>query len=214
MARMKAGLDAAGMSVAWHVRMTRAREEAGKRRLAYGERISAHVLAVNLDRVEGTEEDAFIVMPMPDAVEARDAVLAARHRLAVEDAGARAQPSERLDDEREAVGQVGARPAVELHPLAFLAGDHPEAVVLDLMQPLFAGRRLWGWGRQARRYETRRQGTRTQPLVTPLAAVKRRGVKLRGDWGARLMARARHLLSLAAKTVQPVAEQAPAPHHR
>jgi hypothetical protein len=73
------------MSVAWHVRMTRAREEAGKRRLAYGERISAHVLAVNLDRVEGTEEDAFIVMPMPDAVEARDAVLAARHRLAVEE---------------------------------------------------------------------------------------------------------------------------------
>jgi hypothetical protein len=82
------------------------------------------------------------------------------------------------------------------------------------MQPLLAGRRLWGWGRQARRYETRRQGTRTQPLVTPLAAVKRRGVKLRGDWGARLMATARHLLSLAAETVQPVAEQAPAPHHR
>ena len=84
---MKAGLDAAGMSVAWHVRMTRAREEAGKRRLAYGERISAHVLAVNLDRVEGTEEDAFIVMPMPDAVEARDAVLAAE-RLRKEEVSA------------------------------------------------------------------------------------------------------------------------------
>ena len=103
---MKAGLDAAGMSVAWHVRMTRAREEAGKRRLAYGERISAHVLAVNLDRVEGTEEDAFIVMPMPDAVEARDAVLAARHRLAVDDAGSGVQPCQGHDDQRKAVREV------------------------------------------------------------------------------------------------------------
>ena len=30
------------------------------------------------------------------------------------------------------------------HPLAFLAGDDPEAVVLDLVQPFRAGRRLRG----------------------------------------------------------------------
>ena len=64
----------------------RAREQAGKRRLAYHERISAHVLAVKLDQIEGIDEDAFIVVPIADAVEARDAVLAARHRLAVDDA--------------------------------------------------------------------------------------------------------------------------------
>jgi len=69
---------------------------------------------------------------VPDA---RDPVVTARHRLAVDDAGARAQPSEGLDDEREALGQVIARPAVELHPPAVLAGDHAEAVVLDLVQP-------------------------------------------------------------------------------
>ena len=45
---------------------------------------------------------------------------------------------QRLDDEREAVGQVIARPAVEPHPLAVLAGDDPEAVVLDLVQPQLA----------------------------------------------------------------------------
>jgi hypothetical protein len=38
------------------------------------------------------------------------------------------------DDLREAPCQIIARPAVELHPLAFLAGDHPEAVVLDFIE--------------------------------------------------------------------------------
>jgi hypothetical protein len=52
------------------------------------------------------------------------------------------QPREALNDEREAIGQVITGPAVELHPLAVLAGDHPKAVVLDFVQPLLTGRRL------------------------------------------------------------------------
>ena len=44
------------------------------------------------------------------------------------DARPRAQTSEGLDDERKAVGQVVTWPAVKLHPLAFFAVDHPEAV--------------------------------------------------------------------------------------
>ena len=40
--------------------------------------------------------------------------------------------------------------------------DHPEAVVLDLVHPLPTGRRLRGLGGKARRYEARREGTRTQ----------------------------------------------------
>jgi len=36
-------------------------------------------------------------------------------------------------NQREAVGQVVARSAVELHPRAILARDHAEAIVLDLM---------------------------------------------------------------------------------
>jgi len=75
-------------------------------------------------------------------LEQRDAIVAAGDRLAVDDAGARAQPSEALNDERGAVGQVITGPAVELHPLAVLAGDHPKAVVLDFVQPLLTGRRL------------------------------------------------------------------------
>jgi hypothetical protein len=60
--------------------------------------------------------------------------------LAVNDAGPRPQLGERLDDQREPVGEVVAGAAVELDTRAVLAGDHAEAVVLDLMQPLCAGR--------------------------------------------------------------------------
>ena len=79
---------------------------------------------------------------MADAIEARHAVVVAADRLAVDDAGARAQPSQRLDDQGEAVGQVVARTAVEPHAVAVLARDDAEAVVLDLVQPRVAGGRL------------------------------------------------------------------------
>jgi len=40
--------------------------------------------------------------------------------------------------------------AVKLHPLVVLAGNHPEAVVLDLVQPLGAGGRLLAGSGKAR----------------------------------------------------------------
>ena len=119
-------------------------EQAGERSLAHRERFAPQVLAVKLDQVEGVEEDARVVVPIADAVKARDPVLSARHRLSVDEAGARAQLGERLNDQRKAVGEVIARSAVELHPLDFLPGDDAEAVVLDLVQPLLAGGRLRG----------------------------------------------------------------------
>jgi len=73
-----------------------------------------------------------------DAVERGGPIVAAHHRLAIDDARACAQAGLPLDDEGEAVGQVLARTAVELHPIAVLARDHAEAVVLDLMQPHLA----------------------------------------------------------------------------
>jgi hypothetical protein len=53
------------------------------------------------------------------------------------------QPRHRLYDQREAFGQVVARPAIEPHPLAILAGDDSEAIVLDLMKPERSRRRAW-----------------------------------------------------------------------
>ena len=57
--------------------------------------------AVKLDQVERIEEHAPIVPSIADVVEARDPVLAARRRLAVDDAGSGAQPGQSLDDQGE-----------------------------------------------------------------------------------------------------------------
>src|SRR5258707_4363371 len=68
--------------------------------------LAPQVIAVKLDQVEGVQEHARVVAAIADAVEARHAVVAAAHRLAVDDAGARAQAGKGLDDQREGIGQV------------------------------------------------------------------------------------------------------------
>jgi hypothetical protein len=65
-----------------------------------------------------------------DEIERANAVIIAGDRFAVDDAGARAQAGQRLDDEREATGEVVAGTAVESHLSASLAGNDAEAVVL------------------------------------------------------------------------------------
>ena len=125
----------------------RAPQQARQSGLAHRERVAPQIVAVEFDQVEGIEEHARVVALVPDAVERRDPVVTTGDRLAVDDAGPRMQCGERLDDEREAVGQVITRPTVEFHPLAVLAGNHAKSVVLDLMQPHLAGRRMRsvGW---------------------------------------------------------------------
>jgi hypothetical protein len=54
--------------------------------------------------VDGDAAIAIALAPVPHALEARDAVLAAGKRLAVDDARACAQASEGLDDHGKAVG--------------------------------------------------------------------------------------------------------------
>ena len=59
----------------------------------------------------------------------------------------------------EAVSEIVARTTVEPHSRAVLPGDNPKAVMLDLMQPLAAGRQLVGFGWEARCDEPGREGT-------------------------------------------------------
>ena len=59
---------------------------------------------------------------------------------------------------------------------ARLAGDDPEAVVLDLVQPLAAVRQLDGFGWKARRDETGREARHTQHC----------GLKLKKDEAERM----------------------------
>jgi transposase len=56
-------------------------------------------------------------------------------------------------------GEVFARTAIQPYPPVALAGDDAETIVLDLVQPLAAGRQLRGLCRKARRDEPRRQVT-------------------------------------------------------
>ncbi len=56
--------------------------------------------------------------------------------FAIDDARARAQACQRLDDQREATGEVVAWTTVEPRSRAVLPGDNPKAVMLDVMKPL------------------------------------------------------------------------------
>jgi hypothetical protein len=94
-----------------------------------------------------------------DEIERGNAVVIASHSFAIDNAGARAQPGERINDQREAMGEIVAGTAIEPHLRAILAGNDAEAVMFDLMQPLAAGRQLVGFGWEARRDEPGREGT-------------------------------------------------------
>jgi hypothetical protein len=101
----------------------------------------------SIRRYRHEQSNSCLEMPnlaVADTVEARHAIIAAGDRLAVDGAGAGAQPGQRLGDQREAVHQVVPQAAVEPHPCAVLSGDDAEAVVLDFVQPLAAGRQLVG----------------------------------------------------------------------
>src|SRR5262245_6150312 len=127
--------------------------------LADLKRIAPQVVAVQFDQVEGVQERAVITAAVANEVERGNAVVIAGDSFAVDDAGARTQACQRLDDQRETMGEVIAGAAVEPHLRAILAGTDAKAVVLDLVQPLAAGRQLIGFGWKARRDEPGRQGT-------------------------------------------------------
>jgi hypothetical protein len=77
-------------------------------------------------------------MPVPDAIEGCQAT--ASPPMVQDRERSRASAST-MSGKRWVRSLPG--PAVELHPLAFLAGDDPD-VVLNLMHPQIAGRRLGG----------------------------------------------------------------------
>src|SRR5215471_15574872 len=64
-------------------------------------RIASQVVAVQSNEVEGVEEDALISAVVTDEIKRGDTVVIAGDSFAVDDAGARAQPGERINDQRE-----------------------------------------------------------------------------------------------------------------
>jgi hypothetical protein len=140
-------------------------QQGSQRGLADIERLSPEIVAVQFDQVESVQEHPAIVTPIPNAVEHREAVIVAAHRLAIEDTRPGTQVSQRLDNQLEAVGQVVAGAAVEPHLGAVLARDEAESVVLDFMQPQPARRQRGGLGREAGLNGSGRKGTLTQQHV-------------------------------------------------
>src|SRR5262249_43421667 len=86
-------------------------QHTSERSLADLQRITPKVVAIEFDEVERVEEYALIRALVTDEVERGNAVVIAGDSFAVDDAGARAQTSQRLDDQREAVGEVITRAA-------------------------------------------------------------------------------------------------------
>jgi hypothetical protein len=70
--------------------------------------VTPHVLAVQLDQVEGVEEYLVVSAVVPDEIERGNAVVIAGNSFAIDDAGAGAQACQRLNDQREALGEVVA----------------------------------------------------------------------------------------------------------
>src|SRR5262249_58868883 len=94
-------------------------QHARKRGLADLKRIAPQVVAVQFDEVEGVEEYVLVGALMTDQIEQGNAVVIAGDSFSV-DAGARAQAGERINDQREATGEVVAGAAVEPHLRASL----------------------------------------------------------------------------------------------
>ena len=74
--------------------------------LADLKRIAPQVVPVQLDQVEGVEEYLVVSALVTDEIERSDAVVITGNRLPVDDAGARAQASQCLDDQWEAMGEI------------------------------------------------------------------------------------------------------------
>ena len=84
-------------------------------------------------------------------VEARHSIIVAGDGLAIDDAGRERNLAKDSTIKREAVMSGRCPAGCRAHAIAVLASDYSEAVVLDLMQPLAAGRQLVGFGWEARR---------------------------------------------------------------
>ena len=106
--------------------------------------VRLRILAVELQQIERAQRHRAIVLPMTDAIEHGQAIGVDRDRLAVENARSHWQGGDRLDNEREAIGEVVAVAGDQPHTLAVAVGEDAKAVVLDLVNPPRARWRLLG----------------------------------------------------------------------
>src|SRR5947207_530021 len=105
------GVPEYGLAVAFHVLIeSDAYADLGqddlKRGLPTFKRMTPEIVAVKFDQIECVKEYAFVMAAVADAIERSNAVVITGNRLAVDDAGARPQAGQGLDDQREAIGEI------------------------------------------------------------------------------------------------------------
>ena len=90
---------------------------------------------------------AMVAMP-PDQIEDGEAVVVAGDRLTVDQAGAPRQGRDSRDDQRKALGEVVAVAGDKPDTGSVAPCHEPEAIVLDLVNPVGPARRHFGRGRR------------------------------------------------------------------
>ena len=86
----------------------RAAKEIGQRALPVLKPFTAGVLAVKLDQIEGAEHGGVVAKPITESVEDREPAFVDHDGLAVHDARSNRQARDRVDDLREARGEIVA----------------------------------------------------------------------------------------------------------
>jgi hypothetical protein len=113
------------------------------------------VLAVKLEQIESVEDHLMVIGAAMQLVEDREAIRVAPDRLAVDHRRPRGQHCYGFMDGRIALGPAQAEACEKTHLARPLAGDQAVSVMLDLVNPSGADRRLFGSGRNARLVSSR-----------------------------------------------------------
>jgi hypothetical protein len=108
--------------------------------LARLQRQRPQVLAVERQEVEAVGEHVTVDAARDERVEVRHAVVAAEHRLSVDDEHPRLEPPGLVDDARETVRPLIAASREQPDAIAVARDDQSEAIVLEFVQPFRASR--------------------------------------------------------------------------
>ena len=118
------------------------RRDARQGRLAHLDRLPPKVLAVQLQQVEGVQECFGLVPPVTEQLEGSQPPFVTAHDFPVDQARPHLEVVHRLDHQwialRPVIAPAGDQP--DAHGVAPV--HEPEAIVLDLVNPVGAGRGL------------------------------------------------------------------------
>jgi hypothetical protein len=150
-ARDQPGHRMLNFSSYWLVEKVDMSQQLHQRRLARLQRLPPQVHPVELQQVEGIQERlGLLSRAIAQPVEHRETVLVHDHDLSIDDAALARERHQRGRDRRIALRPHEAVAGDQVHAAVILPRLQAVAVMLDLVNPSGAGRRLLGQRREAR----------------------------------------------------------------